>query len=380
MIALAIGPAGIYMALIQAFPVKWLYYHYFIKKPVNWTIFTGLLIWTVVLTTQQGSFPLWTIIPLIISGIGVALLYKMHQSLMFKAVDFPKMVDDIKALPLKDDMQMAVIEFEGITKCYPLDYVILHHIINDKFNDKIVSLTYCAHCRSIIPFDVTDIGPLFVGSFKDGNMIVADKKTTTFFQQSSFQSIIGKLHPSELTMIPFQVLTWEEVKNLNLIPQIAHVTKDDFREFRLPLPIPGLWKRIMNSEATPGLSKNNRDKTFPARTRVVGTIDSSLSVEFVYLKRELEEKKVVENSENKFVLICNSSGVNGFKTILNNKELNIELSNGKLIDKASGTHWDIRGKYINGEITNNLEMIALSEEYWFSWKEFHPESKLIRLE
>ncbi len=36
--ALIIGTAAIYMALIEAFPISWLYYHYFIRKPVNWSI------------------------------------------------------------------------------------------------------------------------------------------------------------------------------------------------------------------------------------------------------------------------------------------------------------------------------------------------------
>jgi hypothetical protein len=53
-------------------------------------------------------------------------------------------------------------------------------------------------CRSIIPFDVTDIGPLFVGSFKDANLIVADRKTKTFFQQATFESIIGNFRAPDL--------------------------------------------------------------------------------------------------------------------------------------------------------------------------------------
>ena len=105
------------------------------------------------------------------------------------------MFDDPFLAPLTDDMQLAVIEHGDVTKAYPLDYVVHHHIINDSFGNRIVALTYCAMCRSIIPFDVTDIGPLFVGSFKDANMIVADRRTKTFFQQATFKSIIGRLHP-----------------------------------------------------------------------------------------------------------------------------------------------------------------------------------------
>lgn len=377
LLALTIGTAAIYMALIEVFPVKWLYYHYFIRKPINWTIFTVLLLWTFYIYLQENQFPLWTLIPIILTVFAIVLTYKMHQEKAFPAVDFPDMADDPTKLPIEDEMQLAIIEYDGVTKCYPLKYVIHHHIINDKFNSKTVALTYCAMCRSIIPFDVTEIGPLFVGSFKDANMIVADRKTKTFFQQATFKSIIGKLHPSELIMIPFQILPWSNVKKLIPIPQVVNVTDIDFREFQLP--IPGIWKKIVATENTPGLSSKNRDKTFSSRTHVIGIIDESIKLKIVYLKKEVISNQVVINSEYNFFLIGISNTVNGFKNSVNNSNLKIALVNEEIVDLNSETHWDIRGKYVKGTLNTNLVPIAISDEYWFSWKKHHDDSKLIRL-
>ena len=377
-IALATGTAAIYMALIKSFPVQWLYYHYFIRKPMVWAILVGTVIWAFGITLQTGVFPIWTLIPLALMGLAVVLTYKMHQENAFRAVDFPVMAEDVSSLPLEDDMQMGVIEYEGVTKAYPLDYVIHHHIINDQFGEHIVALTYCAMCRSIIPFDVTDIGPLFVGSFKDANMIVADRKTKTFFQQATFESIIGKLHPHTLSMIPFQILSWGEIKRLSPIPQVVKVTEKDFREFQLP--IPGVWRKIVASEATPGLAAKDRDKTFPARTHVVGVIDQIAKPQVVYLKEELMKRGVIKNEELDVFLVAVNNTVLGFKNSLNGRSLNITLNPDKtLSDVSSGTVWNIRGKHINGEIKSDLVSIALSDEYWFSWKKFHPGSKLIRV-
>lgn len=375
--AVLIGTAAIYMALIEAFPVSWLYYHYFIRKPVNWSIFIGIISWTALIYYQSNEFPIWTIAPIIISCFALILTYKMHQDKAFPAVFFPEIAKDPEGLPLNDNMEMAVVEYEGVIKCYPLDYVIHHHIINDHFKDKKVALTYCAMCRSIIPFDVTEIGPLFVGSFKDANMIVADKRTKTFFQQATFQSLIGKLHPYELTMIPFQILSWSEVKNTIVNPQVVKVTKNDFKEFQLP--IPGIWKKIIASEATPGLSAKNRDKTFPTRTHVIGIIDKSIDDMVVYLKKEVLSKKIVENKDSGFILIGVGKTVNAFKNSLNSQKLEIKIERGELSDSKSNTRWNVRGKYISGNIKEDLESIAISDEYWFSWIKFHEKSKLIRL-
>ncbi|MCW5518150.1 DUF3179 domain-containing protein [Muriicola sp. Z0-33] len=371
------GTAAIYMALIEAFPIKWLYYHYFIRKPVNWSIFIGVLLWTTFIFYQSNEFPTWAIAPIIISGFALILTYRMHQSRAFPAVFFPKLSEDPEELPLNDNMEMAVIEYEGITKCYPLDYVIHHHIINDHFKDRIVALTYCAMCRSIIPFDVTEIGPLFVGSFKNANMIVADKKTKTFFQQATFKSIIGPLHPYELTMKPFQILSWSEVKKTIANPQVVKVSEQDFKDFELP--IPGIWEKIIASESTPGLSAKNRDKTFPSRTHVIGIIDNSIKDKVVYLKKEVLSKKIVENKENGFILIGAGKTVNAFNNSLNSQKLEIKLEGEELLDSKSSTKWNVRGKYISGDIKEDLEPIAISDEYWFSWIKFHDKSRLIRL-
>ena len=377
-VALLIGTAAIYMAMIKPFPVEWLYYHYFIRKPVVWAIFTGAVIWAIGVTMQTGVFPPGALFPLVLMGLAVVLTYKMHQENAFKAVDFPAMADDASILPIRKDMQLGVIEYGGVTKAYPLDYVIHHHIINDRFGEHIVALTYCAMCRSIIPFDVTNIGPLFVGSFKNANMIVADRKTKTFFQQASFESIIGKLHPHTLTMIPFQILPWSEIVKLKPIPQVVKVTKKDFREFQLP--IPGIWRKIVGSEATPGLAAKDRDKSFPARTRVVGVIDSLAKPQVVYLKEELMKQGIIKNEKLDIFLVAVNNSVVGFKGSLSDKSLDITLSADNILtDVSSGTVWNIRGKLIKGEMKSDLKPIALSDEYWFSWKLFHSESKLIRV-
>lgn len=377
-LALLSSTAAIYMAIIRPFPVEWLYYHYFIRKPLAWAILGGSLLWIAWRTVATGEFPWPAAVPLAVMGIAVLLTYRMHQDSAFPAVDFPAMATDPLRLPLTDGMELAVVEHGGVTKAYALDDVIHHHVVNDRFGDRIVALTYCAMCRSIIPFDVTDIGPLFVGSFKYANMIVADRHTRTFFQQATFQSIIGPLHPHTLTMIPFQILPWGEVKRLAEFPQVAHVTQDDLREFRLP--VPGVWRKIMASEATPGLPAKLRDNSFPARTRVIGVIDPIANPRVAYLKRELTARKLVRNDALDAWFVAAGDAVNAFKGRIAGSPVDLTTNgDGSVSDTRSGTAWDARGKYKSGPVRSDLEMLAISDEYWFSWKAFHPGSELVRL-
>jgi len=102
---------------------------------------------------------------------GAVLAFRLHQERVFPAVDFPPMASEPLALPMRDEQQVALVELAGESRAYPLDYVIHHHIVNDRFGDRVVALTYCAMCRTVIAFDVTELGPLLrahLGSWPDG--------------------------------------------------------------------------------------------------------------------------------------------------------------------------------------------------------------------
>ena len=72
--------------------------------------------------------------------------------------------------------------------------------------------------------------------------------------------------------------------------------------------------------------------------------------------------------------------VNAFKDSVTGKPVNLTINtDGTLSDTHSGTAWDARGKYKGGLIKSDLEMLAVSDEYWFSWKAFHPSSHLVRV-
>ena len=91
------------------------------------------------------------------------------------------------------------------------------------------------------------------------------------------------------------------------------------------------------------------------------------------------ERKIVINKRGGFFLVGISNTVNGFKNSLDKTELDIALEQAEIVDLNSDTRWDLRGKYINGTLKSDLEPIAISDEYWFSWKKFHQDTELIRI-
>ncbi|WP_068305493.1 DUF3179 domain-containing (seleno)protein [Pararhodobacter sp. CCB-MM2] len=363
-VALLNGTGAIWMALIEAVPLRWLRAHSFYRKPLAWALPALTLLWALL----QPVFPLAVWGPLLVMALSVVLTYRMHQSVAFPAVDFPAHAE-AEVLPLRDEMEIAVVEHNGVTRAYALDHLIHHHIINDRFGDRIVAVTYCAMCRSMIPFDVTEIGPLFVASFKGGNMIVGDRRTQTWFQQASFQSLMGPLHPRELEMVGYQMLSWRELRASDDVPPFAAFTEADLKEFELP--IPGVWRKIMASEVTPGLSRAKHDTSLPARTHVIGVLERGLPP--LAVERDaVRAAGVVPLAEIGVVLISGGGGVVGF----HQDGRQLSLRDLHIVDAATGEQWTLRGKALAGQ--GDLRPVALSDEYWFSWKLFHPSARLLR--
>ncbi len=98
------------------------------------------------------------------------------------------------------------------------------------------------------------------------------------------------------------------------------------------------------------------------------------------MKDEVLDKGIVRNDARGLFLVGQDKAVNAFRSFANGTPIDLSLSEGSdLKDVATGTIWDVRGKYKSGPIQSNLEMVMTSDEYWYSWKLFHPRSELIRL-
>ena len=207
-------------------------------------------------------------------------------------------------------------------------------------------------------------------------MIVADRRTKTFFQQATFESLAGPRHPHTLTMIHFQILSWADVKKLDPLPQVVDVTEKDLRPFELP--IHGLWRRIMASEVTPGLRRSDHDESMPARTRVVGVLEPTAHPRPVYRRGDLLRRRIVRNDRLDCYLVAVNGAVNGFRAETGGHCTVLELTDDAVLhDQRTGTDWDLRGHRIRGALETDLTPISVSDEYWFSWKFFHPDTEVI---
>ncbi|MFW9787548.1 MAG: DUF3179 domain-containing (seleno)protein [Candidatus Thorarchaeota archaeon] len=310
-------------------------------------------------------------IPITLAAIQIVLIpinLVLHPHRIFRAVLQPEYEPADRQDLLPPDVPVLVIEVDQVQRAYPVSFVSWHHIINDIVGSKSVLVTFCPICNTGIGYDVTGYGPFIVGGFYKGNMVMADKRTKTFWQQATGESLVGKLHPRQLELIHLDLLTWSMAKATYPDIQLVHTPEKDLRPFHMPF----IWDFYMRSNVIPGVPGKERDDRLPQKALVIGVPRTQGDV--AYLKEDVLKQIWVRDDELKLILVSKTNIVRGYYAEVEGIQLRLEYlpDQEEVQDEVSHTIWNLHGKWVQGEIKHDLVRWPVSEEYWFAWKQFHP--------
>lgn len=292
----------------------------------------------------------------------------MHPQWIFRAVLNPVYEPAQDQTRLPPDIPVLVIDMEGRQRAYPVSFVSWHHIINDVIGQKNILITFCPICNTGIGYDATGYGPFVVGGFYKGNMVMADKRTKTFWQQATGESLAGRLHPQQLELIRLDLLTWEMARDTYPNIRLVHASEKDLRPFSVPF----VWGLYMNSSVVPGVPKKDRDDRLPQKAKIIGIPRGHGDVAFP--KEDVLNQIWTRDDELKLLLISKSQIVRGYYTEVEGVQLKLKYlpDEGEILDETTDTRWSSSGKQLEGSIKQDLVKWPVSEEYWFAWRLYHP--------
>jgi hypothetical protein len=326
-----------------------------------------------VLTQNFGSISL-TLAAIQFVLIPISII--LHPQRIFRAVLQPQYETNANLDRLPPDIPVLVAEMNNVWRAYPVSFVSWHHIINDTLGSRNILVTFCPICNTGIGYDATGYGPFIVGGFYRGNMVMTDKRTKTFWQQATGESLSGKLHPSQLKLIRLDLLTWSMARATYSDIQLVHTSEKEQRPFHMPL----IWNFYMNSNVIPGVPKKERDDRLSQKALVIGV--SHFQDDVAYPKEKVLKQIWLRDDELRLLLISRNKIVRGFYTEINGAVLNLKYlpDQAEILDETTGTVWDSNGRWIRGSLEQNLVKWSVSEEYWFAWKQFHPLTKVKSLD
>lgn len=143
-------------------------------------------------------------------------------------IDRPKFEPIAEAGWLGQREPGAVVRLDGETRFYPLSILHRHEIVNDRFGDVPVALTFCPLCNTALTFDrrmdVEVIRLGVSGLLRNSYMVMWDDATNSLWQQITGEGIVGELAGSRLEPISTSIASYADV--LESFPDALSLSRD----------------------------------------------------------------------------------------------------------------------------------------------------------
>ncbi|CAE6500880.1 DUF3179 domain-containing protein [Candidatus Nitrosotenuis uzonensis] len=292
------------------------------------------------------------------------------------SIDNPKFVSASEAEFVSDDDIVMGLELNGETKAYPLFILVWHEIVNDKFGDTSVAVTYCPLCFTMQVFDRTVNGAETEfgtsGKLYNSNLVMYDRNTDSQWSQAMGQSITGELAGQKLARIPFDVAKWSDWKNLHpdtlvLTTETGHLRPygsdpygDYYTDPRIIFPV-----------------KHQDDRMHPKE--IILGFDHADSYK-AYKLTDVEDKGIVndEFGGQKILLVSVSPfTIRAFDRVVDGETLEFAKTGDMITDKQTSSEWNVDGVAVSGPMEGKqLVRLVYDPGFWFEWVAFHPDTEV----
>lgn len=311
-------------------------------------------------STQKKWLPI--VMMIIVMAIIYAFNFQMTAEKMFREPTTLSFATQATT-NLKDSTTVLAVVHEGEAKAYPIRYIIYHHQVRDSLAGKPIMVTYCSVCRTGRVFDPHVNGQLenfrLVG-MDHFNAMFEDASTKSWWMQATGEAVAGPLKGNTLSEIESSQLTLQ--KYFQLFP-FGKVMQPD-ETFITSYDTLGKYEwgnSTSHLTGTDSLSWN--EKSWVVGIQYGGT-------DRAYDWNLLKEKRILHDTiNNTGIAIVLASDNQTFTAFKRNSDEQFSFRNDTLLQ---GTNkYTLTGQNLSDSVSH-LERIQAYQEFWHSWRTFHP--------
>jgi hypothetical protein len=265
------------------------------------------------------------------------------------------------------------VAFNGEAKAYPIQFIGYHHQVRDTIGNTPVMVTYCTVCRTGRAYSLLVKGKTenfrLVG-MDHFNAMFEDATTKSWWQQATGVAIAGPLKGTSLKEIPSQQLTlasWLYEHPNGQVMQADTTFSEEYEQM------------AKYDKGTGKSSLTKRDSSsWKPKSWVVGVSHNYTSKAYDW--NELMKDKVVQDSLPGLPILIaiesDTASFHVFDRTVKGKILSFTKSGDGQIKDNTGSTWNVNGECADGLLKGQkLQSIQAYQEFWHSWKTFHPETK-----
>jgi hypothetical protein len=312
------------------------------------------------------------------------------------SIDNPKFISQEEASEwLRSREPVIALEINGEARAYPIQILMWHEIANDVLGGVPVSVTFCPLCYSAIVFDRRLDGDVLEfgvsGLLRHSDMIMYDRTTESLWQQFSGEALVGDLTGETLTIIPSQLISFEQFRESYPDAEILsrntghrrnygenpYAGYDDINNspFLLRKNVPG---EISPMEKVVGVRTENSVKGYTysvtSKNRVFHDTVGGEPIVIFHLDG------MASAMDNREIHRSRDDGATGvFSPIIDGEELEFEFRDGTIYDLSTDSEWNISGRAISGPLAGQqLNTKVFGDYFAFAWLVFYPDTEMVK--
>lgn len=250
-------------------------------KNSRWVIYTLLLVYLIIfLPCTSFSLSKYNEFDLSNSAVPIDKIFHGGPARDgIPSIDNPKFIPPDRASFLTDDDRILGLFYKNIPRAYPIKILNYHEIVNDKFKNEPILITYCPLCGSGVAFspksEHANIRFGVSGLLYNSDMLLYDSETESLWSQITGVAISGKLKGKKLDRLVMQDTTWGKWKALFPDTQVLSTNTGYFKNYQrhpygnydlnsaIYFPVAHSNKRYHPKEKVLAIEINNRFKAYP---------------------------------------------------------------------------------------------------------------------
>ena len=308
----------------------------------------------------------WRVVPVLVlviaAGIAVLANYTLMADHMFKQPEHLVLARR-SANTVDENSVVVAIERDGEAKAWPIRFLVYHHQVQDTIGGRAILVTYCSVCRTGRIFK-----PIVGGQHETFrlvgmdtfNAMFEDRRTGSWWRQATGTAVAGPLKGTRLTELDASQLTLRQFFALH--PNGVVMQPDP--TFASRYDTEGRFER--------GESRGDLTRTDPGswndKSWVVGIDRGTASKAYDW--NDLKTRRIINDRVGGTpVVLALAQDGRSFVAFERPGDVSFVITGDVLA--ADGHSYDLSGRELTGAAPA-LSRIAASQEFWHSWRSFHP--------
>jgi hypothetical protein len=351
---------------------------YFLHNNINYLRLIGfaLFLYPAIYFFRNGSQVVKITLAVVFGFYGVVFYmfnFRMLADKMFLQPE-KKVLLDVQNNKVKPSQLVVGVTINNESKAYPIEIIGYHHQVRDSLGGRAIMVTYCTVCRTGRVFspivDGRNENFRLVG-MDHFNAMFEDSRTKSWWRQASGEAIVGSMKGKHLDEIGSSQMTLAEWINLHPDTKVlqpdakfkdAYEGLKDYDEGKIK-------HKLVGKDST-----SWQDKSW------VVAIQQGMNAR-AYDWIELQKIKLINDTiQGVPVLVVAAPDSASFHTlnrVVGVDTLTFALDQGgnTMTDNLTHSTWSLSGKCKEGNLREKqLLPIPSYQEYWHSWRTFHPKT------